>query len=236
MFFMKKLVASAVLAALGSPLVAAPLPPGGVIFPTGTTNAADPDLAGTVINDNLIDVLFGSGFFIASYKVQNRVVRSNNLGTLAFYPRIRDPLNLGFAERLEVIGFRLTGYAEATLTDVDFRTDGSGDKGPSSVSRSLDGDTLTFRYEDPLINDAFNPPGVRDTSLFPLLKTEQKWYRKTGTLTIFARAAGSDPDDPLESVTISGIAVPTVVPLPASALLLVGGIAGLGLMGRRKRT
>lgn len=236
MFSLRKLVLPAVIAALASPVVSAPLSPGGVIFPTGTTSAADPDLAGTVINDDLIDVNLGSGFFIASYNVQNRVVRSTNLGSLIFAPRIRDPLNLGFSERFEIVAFRLTGFAGATLTDVDFRTDGLGDKGPSSVSRSNDGDLLTFRYEDPLQNDSFDPPGVRDTSYFPSIKTTATKFRKIGTMTILGRRAEADPNDPLTSVTIRGIAVPAVIPLPASALLLLAGIAGLGFVGSRKRS
>lgn len=235
MISLRNIVIAVAFAAASNPVLAAPLNPGGVIFPTGTTSAADPDLAGTVINDNLIEATFGSGFFIASYDIQNRVVRSNNLGSLIFAPRIRNPLNLGFATRLEIVAFSLTGYAGAVLTDVDFRTDGLGDKGFTSVSRSVDGDQLTFRYADPLINDAFNPPGVRDTSFFPSIKTTATTFKKRGTLTLFARSSTADPNDPLETITIRGIAVPGVVPIPASGLLLLGGLAGLGAVARRRR-
>ena len=235
MFSFRKTILSAALTFLATPILAAPLPPGAVIFPTGTTFAADNDQGGTVINDNLIPVTFGGPLLIARYNVQNRVVRSTNLGSLIFSPRIRDPFNNGFASRFEIVAFRLTGFADAMLTDVDFRTDGLGDKGPSSVSRSADGNVLTFRYSDPLINDAFDPPGVRDTSYFPAIKTTATHFSLTGSMTILGRSAGADPDDPLTSITVRGIAVPTVIPLPASAVLLLAGIAGLGVVGRRKR-
>ena len=235
MFSLRKFITSAVLVALGTPLVAAPLPVGGVIFPGGTTSAADPDLAGTIINDNLIPIGFGGPLIVANYSIQNRVVRSDNSGALIFAPRIRNPFNNGFSTRFEIVAFRLTGFADATLTDVDYRTDGLGDKGFTSVSRSLDGDTLTFRYGDPLLNDAFDPPGVRDTSFFPSIKTTALHFRKTGTLTLLGRSSDADPDDPLQSVTIRGIAVPGVVPLPASGLMLIGGLAGLGALARRRR-
>ena len=235
MFFLRHVIAAAALAVMGAPAVAAPLSPGSVIFPTGTTSAADPDLAGTVINDNLITATFGGPLIIARYNVQNRVVRSTNLGSLIFAPRIRDPFNNGFASRFEIVAFRLTGFGDAMLSDVEFRTDGPYDKGPTSVSRSNDGDILTFRYGDPLLNDALNPPGVRDESYFPSIKTTATHFRNIGTMTLLGRSSDADPDDPLQSVTIRGIAVPAVIPLPASGVLLIGGLAGLGALARRRR-
>lgn len=172
---------------------------------------------------------------VATYNMQNRVVRSDNLEPLIFAPRIRDPFNNGFASCFEVIAFTLRGFAGATLTDVDFRTDGLGDKRPRSESRSVDGDLLTFRYDDPLINDAFDPPGVQDTSFFPAINTTATRFSLTGSMTIYGRDARADPDGPLTSKTIRGIAVPAVVPLPASAVLLLAGIAGLGFAGCRMR-
>lgn len=235
MFPFRKLVFPAVLTLLASPLVAATLPPGGVIFPTGTSVATDPDQAGPIINDNLIPAAFGAGFFQATYNLQNRVVLSNTLSTLIFSPRIRDPFNSGgFSTRFSIVAFSLTGFAGFNLLDVDFKTDGPGDKGPTSVSRSANGDLLTFRYGDPLHNDFFNPPGIRDESLFPTIKTNATRFKNNGTMTLFGRRSDAEPDDPLLTLTIDGIAVPAVVPLPASALLLLAGIVGLGIAGRHK--
>ncbi len=234
MFSVRALAAIAVFAITSLPAVAAPLSPGGVIFPTGTSVAADPDQAGVIVNDNLIDAAFGAGFFQATYRVQNRVVLSNTLNTLSFRPRIRDPFNSGgFSERFDIVAFSLTGFAGFNLLDVDFLTDAQGDKGPTSVSRSADGDLLTFRYGDPLHNDFLNPPGVRDESLFPAIKTNATRFKNNGTMPLFGRRSDADPNDPLQTITITGLAAP-VVPLPASVFLLLAGIGGLGALGRKR--
>lgn len=234
MAFLRFIAAIAAFAISTLPVTAAPLSPGGVIFPTGTSVAADLDQAGAIVNDSLIPAAFGAGFFQASYNVQNRVVLSNTLNTLIFSPRIRDPFNSGgFSSRFSIVAFSLTGYAGFDLFDVDFRTDGLGDKGPTSVSRSADGDRLTFRYGDPLHNDFFNPPGVRDESLFPAIKTNATRFKNNGTMTFFGRRSDADPGDPLQTITITGLATP-VVPLPASVFLLLAGIGGLGALSRKR--
>ncbi len=234
MTLIRFIAALAAFAITSLPVTAAPLSPGDVIFPTGTSVAADPDQAGTVVNDNLINAVFGAGFFQATYNVQNRVVLSNTLNTLIFSPRIRDPFTSGgFSDRFSIVAFSLTGYAGFDLFDVDFKTDGVGDKGPTSVSRSADGDLLTFRYGDPLHNDLFNPPGVRDESFFPTIKTNATRFKNIGTMTLFARRSDADPGDPLQTLTITGLATP-VVPLPASMFLLLAGIGGLGALSRKR--
>ena len=127
---------------------ALPLAPGAVIFPTGTTSAANPDLAGVNQNDNLIqfrmDPTPGTPFTDVGGNVQNRVTE-NASGNLIFGPRIRDTFNID-GGTFGILGFRLEGFGTFS-TDVDFRTDGLGDKGFTSVSRSNDGNIMTFRYD-----------------------------------------------------------------------------------------
>ena len=208
---------------------AAPLLPGGVIFPAGDTVATAPTTAGVVQNDNLISFSFDiTPFTIVGGNVQNRVVESSLLNTLVFSPRIRDTFNiatLGF----EIIGFSLDGYA-GWNTDIGYRTDGLGDKGPTSVSRSADGDRLTFRYADPLfVSGLFGGP--QQESLFPYIVTDATDYALTGSMRLLGRDAAHP--ERLFSVELTGLTVPTTVPEPALAWLFGSGL--LGLMGLRRQ-
>lgn len=236
---MRKFLATiGLLATFSTPAFAVPLPPGGVIFPTGTTNAGDPTLGGTVQNDNLINFainptpaipITGTGGL-----VQNRVILENDSGFLTFAPRIRDTFNFD-GGTLAIIAFRLEGFGMSTM-DVDFRTDGLGDKGATSVSRSVSGNLMTFRYDDPLFVDAI-APGRQEESLFPSIRTDATAFNFSGSMTILAQLASNDvPDGDVFTVTIDGLAVPiSVVPVPASALLLMGAIGALGALRRQNR-
>lgn len=231
------------LLGLGQAL-AAPLLPGDSIGLSGVT-FIDSVHGGTtpVVNDGLIEFRIDptpTTFFTdTGGNVQNRVT-SNGAGTLNFMPRIRDTFNID-GGTFGIVGFEVDGFGGFS-TDVAFRTDGSGTKGPSSAERSPSGDILTFSYDDPLLIDALNPPGRKEESLFPSIVTDATHFENTGSMTIFGRlydaSSGGTPDPigSIFSVTITGIAVPTVstVPLPASGLLLLGGLAGLIGMRRRK--
>lgn len=209
-----------VTALLAGVAQAAPLPPGGLIGLSGTTVAAEPALAGTVQDDTLrpFAIGFGGGIGLTGV-VQDRVVLSNDLGTLIFAPRIRDTLGTAGVVPLEILSISLTGYAGYT-TDVEYRTDGLGDAGPDTVSRSADGDTLNFRYTgSPLL-----PP---DESLFPSILTDATQFAPVGTALIVARTS---PTSGPFSVTLQGINVP--VPEPTSAGLLLGGLFA-GVVRRR---
>jgi hypothetical protein len=213
---------------------AAPLLPGGVIFPAGDTTVTAPNTNGVVQNDNLISFSFGiSHLFDVGGDVQNRVVESSSLGTMVFAPRIRDTFNIAFPS-FEIFGFRLDGYA-GWDTDVGYRTDGLGDKGPTSVSRSADGDLLTFRYGDPLLISGI-APGPQQESLFPYIVTDAPSYELTGSMTILGRNSAAE-DDSIYSVKLTGLAVPTAgpatVPEPSALLLLGSGL--LGLLGMTRK-
>ena len=219
------------------PAFSAPVAPGAVIFPTGTSFVADSELGGLVVNDDLLnfrmDPTPATPLTDVGGRVQNRVVRSNELGSLIFNPRIRDTFNID-GGTFGIVAFRLDGYAGWDL-DVDFRTDGLGDKGITSVSRSVTGDLLTLRFNDPLFIDAI-APGVQQESLFTSIKTGARRFKNTGTMTIFGNLFSNATGSPvasgdLVSVTIDGLAVPAV-PLPAGGVLIV--TAMLGLFGVRR--
>ncbi len=227
----------AMFAALGisGAVTAAPLLPSGVIFPTGDTSVTAPDTNGVVQNDNLIPFLFGiTQFFDVGGNVQNRVVESSTLGTMVFAPRIRDTFNILFSS-FEIFSFQLDGYA-GWDTDVGYRTDGLGDKGPTSVSRSADGDLLTFRYGDPLLISNL-APGPRQESLFPYIVTDAPSYELTGSMTILARSSVAE-DDSIYSVRLTGLAVPTSGPATVSepSALLLFGSGLLGMLGMTRKS
>ena len=226
-----------------APAWAAPLAPGGIINPTGTT-AADPVHGGiqTVINDNLIqfgiDPTPATPLTLMNGFVQNRVTDPVVGDNLRFAPRIRDTQFIEPGTFL-IDSFSLTGYAGFS-TDVEFRTDGLGDVGFESVSRSADGDRLNFRFDEFLRIDGI-APGLRQESLFPSIVTDAQAFNYSGTMTIVGYLLNLDANgaiippsaNDIFSVTIGGIAAPTTVPLPASAFLLIAGLAGLAGMRRR---
>ena len=127
---------------------AVPLTPGGNVVLSGTTSAANPNLAGVVQEDPITPFTNGTEF---SGNLQGRVVLSNLLETMIFAPRVRD-----FSALVDsgwgLIGIEIKGFA-GWSTDVDYRTDGDGDKGPGSASRSADGNILAFDFSADPVDD-----------------------------------------------------------------------------------
>ncbi len=243
---MKHICKAALVAAMSTivtPAFAVPLDPGTVIFPTGTT-AADPVQGGILVvqEDNLIgfqhDPTPVTPFTNIGGEVQSRVAL-NPFATLTFLPRIRDTYNID-GGTFAILGFSVDGYAGYDV-DVDYRTDGPGDKGFSSVSRSLTGDLMTFRFDSPLFVDSINPPGRQEESLFPSILTDATAFKNTGTMRIVGEIlplgadAPSGSADNLFSITVDGIAAPATIPVPAAGLLLIGGLGLLGGIARSKR-
>ena len=219
------MIAGLAALALSTTTHAIPVAPGDFEFLPGTTTGAEPDLGGGVVNDNLIpfSVAPFNVFQTIGGNVQNRVRSSTNLGTLIFSPRIRDTFNIATTSA-QITGFQIDGYGGWT-TDINYLTDGSGDDGPTSVVRSVNGDLLTFSYADPLHIDGLTPPGLQEESYFPTILTEATTYATTGTMIIF----GHLNEDPTQtfSVVIDGLAVP--VPLPAPLALVAIGCAVLAM-------
>ncbi|SDN30657.1 hypothetical protein SAMN05216196_10193 [Lutimaribacter pacificus] len=231
------LAAALLVLAPVSPALSATLVPGGVIFPGGTTAAAAPELAGTVQQDQVLAFQSVSPiplFLDVLGNVQNRVVRSDATGTAVLNYRLRDLSSTYAADDIVITSMWLDGFATYGDfdVDVDYRLDGNGNRGLDSVSRSADGDRLTFRFDDIAVSGDFTVPS--DDSYFVSLFTDATHWSNEGRLTI----VGIDTSDGRSfSTTIGGIAIPAiaVIPLPLPAGLLLAGLLSLGLLRHRSR-
>ncbi|MEZ6119800.1 MAG: hypothetical protein R3C28_24980 [Pirellulaceae bacterium] len=178
-------------------LKASVVSPNSVSLLSGTTSAASPYLAGTVVNDQLIpfSIQDSLGNTLVEGKLQERVTRSTATGQLVYAPRIRN-LSAPNGEAW-VMGLSYTGF-DGTMTNVDYRIDGLGQVGPNSVSRSADGDRLHFRHDPNLIV----PP---DEQKFLSIYTDSEYFAPAGEITIYAQ---NDFGANVFSTTLHRVAAP----------------------------
>jgi len=207
-------LAAAIALALGSNAQAVVLPVGTTPL-SGTTVAANPQLAGTVLEDDTVAFSFAAFGGVVSGSVQSRVVRSSVDGTLDFYWRVfNDPTSAGAITSFRIGNFYVPVY------DADFRVDGLGDVGPDAA----------LRFATPDINFLFGSSGGSAlgpgaSSLFMFLDTHATSYAR------FALYDLTTADTPI-SDSFSTFAP---MPEPGSFALLAGGMALLGVTRRRRR-
>jgi len=184
--------AIAVLGGQAPRAFALPLPPGAEVSPTGTTAAARPELAGTVIADTRrrFSVRDGSGRRVRGF-LQDTVVRSAETGTLVFSQRV--VLDARSSTTISPVEWTVSDETPVT-TDVDYRTDGLGSLGASSVQRGPTGNTVRYKlprpmmpgestyYHDMLTNAlAFDARGRTTLNGPGLPPITLRTYRPTGT-------------------------------------------------------
>jgi hypothetical protein len=213
---------------------AAPLAPGDSIFVTGSTAVSHPETTGVVLQDNILSTpnvgVPALPFNFARFEVQNRVVDSAVDGSMVFMPRILFGANVT-AGNLLVDRVEMFGFGNFSI-DATYRTDGLGDRGPTFASRSADGETLDFTFGFPLvINNLVG--GIIEESYFFALKSNATAFENTGRISIFARAQGDDFNT--YRFDVGGLAVPTVVPLPASLPFLISACLAGALLRRKTR-
>jgi hypothetical protein len=97
---------------------------GGTVSLRGTTLAARPELAGTVLEDRLRPFANGP----VTGVLQERIVRSSVDNTLAFYYRIKE-LTGGVVTYIALTDWPLL---ELGSLDMDYRIDGLGERGPAT--------------------------------------------------------------------------------------------------------
>ncbi len=184
----------------------------------GVTAASDSALDGTAIYDQLQSFSY-NGY---SGQVQVRVVQETVSGTLDFYWRIiNDPNSAG-----AITAFRVSGFGDYSLA-ADYRPDGLGVAGPNQVYNEAISGTTPVPGD---VNFYFNttPVAPGTSSEFFFLQTQATSFAPNG---IYDMLCGN-------SCYVFGpwtAQVPATVPLPASGWLLVPALAGLGVVGRRRR-
>ncbi len=192
------------------------LAPGGAIALTGTTFAAEPELGGLVIVDELVPYqIFGSGVgnpLLYEGDLQARIVRSFLTDNLIFNYRLRGPTS-GLNG---IVSTLVTSDFAGWDTDVEYRTDGLGDKEPTRATRSADGSDVTFIFGNSLFSS--------EESLFMHILTNAKAFT-TGQTTL-TLTDGSN-------VVLS--TYQPAVPEPSTITLATLSLLGMGWR-RRNRT
>ena len=106
----------------------------------GTSAAAEPGLAGTVVSDTLVPFSVASATAPASGTVQVRTVRGAD-GKLSFYWKI----NNAAASKGQVSALYISGFPKAVY-DANWRQDGLGSVAPTKVQGGFSFDLKSWLY------------------------------------------------------------------------------------------
>ena len=216
--FFTALIAAAIFVATDAQAVS--LAPGAIEPLFGTTTAARPELEGNIIRDMLRPFtinLSGSGTITGT--IQDRIVRSDDDGTLDFYFRI-----INDASSTGAINFvQRDGFADFT-TDVDWLEDGLGSVAPSWAFREpVFESQITFFFANPI------DPG--EESRFFFVKSNGTDYLEIADGVL----AGIGGDARGNSFVFDTFEPIEPIPLPAAVWLFGSGLVGLAAVARRKR-
>lgn len=149
--------------------------PGDDLALSGTTAAAQPSLAGEVVEDDVRP--FADAGAGVSGQIQLRVVRTG-AGTLDFCFRVRE-ISGG---RLWVAACNLVG--PTVSVDSDYRLDGLGDVGPARVNRTDFGSDATFDHVASLEWYFGGMLGPGQSSRFVHVKTDATDYVRNDSLNL----------------------------------------------------
>lgn len=198
------------------------LPVAGDYALPGTTSAARPELAGTVLEDLITSYSFtGSAGQTLEGTIQNRVVRSID-GTVDFYWRI---VSTGGNDDIDA--FRVIGFDSFAL-DADWRIDGLGSAAPDTARYFGAGSgAVNFLFDtDPV---GLSAAGGYDESVFFFLDTDATHYDFTGQFDLLCADSGCVS-------SLYETFAPSAVPVPAAVWLMGSGLLGLAGVARRKRS
>lgn len=164
--------------------------------------------------------------------MRQQVLRSDVTGALVFSTQLIWSYNITPGDFL-VDAIWLDGWGDA-VTDVDYRTDLSGDRGPSFATRDDDGQRLDLGFGFPLFSG--NLTGEPHENSMPIVvATNATAFANTGAFTVVGRF--SDRPGEVFVGRIDGLAVPVAAPVPEPAGwgLMALGTAVLAFARRRRR-
>jgi hypothetical protein len=218
MKMLKKMLAAAALLALAAPGGAVVLVPDVVTPLPGTTVAAQPELAGTVLEDEVQAFSFTAYGGLVTGTVQSRVVRSSVDGTLDFYWRVVNDANSAGALTALRVGQFVTG-----TYDANWRSDGLGNTAPVAARLfSSPPDAVNFLFSS-ASGSALEAGG---SSYFLLLDTDATLYARTATYDLTTNEHGS--------ISNSYTTFAPAVPEPATGAMLAAGLGVVVLMRKRR--
>ena len=225
----------AILLAAGA-AQAVPLAPGDSSFLPGTTLAERPELAGQDLFSGTLQVRVPHPFWpealVASWQVRQQVLRSDATGALLFSLQLVWQSNITPGDFL-VDALWLDGWG-AAATDVDYRTDLSGDRGPNFATRSADGQRLDLGFGFPLFSGNLTDD-PHENGMPIVVATDATASANTGVFTVVGRF--SDRPGEVFVGRIDGLAVPVAGPVPEPETwgLMALGMGVLALARRRHR-
>jgi hypothetical protein len=223
MKLLPRLLASAALLAATAYAQAVTLPPGTLVSLPGTTVAAEPQLAGLVLEDVVQPFSFNDGQGTISGTVQSRVVRSSVDGTLDFYWRV-----INDASSVAGLGsFRIGNFA-APEYNANWRADGLGTVAPTSAYMFVAPPVgyINFNFSNPTAAATLAPGSE---SYFILMDTTATNYAKTAIYDL-ANAGQTH-----NSALFDTFAPAPAVPEPATYGMMLAGLAAVGVAAKRRR-
>lgn len=187
----------------------------------GTTVALRPELAGTIIADDIVSpfhLTLASGGVVTG-SIQERVVRETGTGTLDFYWKVNVDENSAGA-----LSYFRIGNILGSSYDADWRIDGLGDVNPDSAHLFGGSHTgqgyINFYFSDGL--------GAGESSNFMFLHTNATDYAKTGLMDV------ADAGTYHASELFSTYAPAARVPEASTTLMLLGlGLSSLAFLRRK---
>lgn len=195
-----------------------------------TTAAAEPDLAGLVLEDRLQPfTINGSDGGLATGTIQERVVRSNDTGFLHFYSRVIFDTIAGFEPGSYVEWLDFDPAATGNPLAVGRRSDGLGNATSSNYDLAATGQS---RFDFNLIN--LTPANSGFSTQFHYLKSGATNYALNGQLRLSGfEFIGFDANG-VNSGWLPTWGPANAVPEPQSWAMMIAGFGFVGGMMRRR--